>query len=406
MGCIILKSSSNIGFIGAVCSFAAVYAASSAPIPLYTIYQQQMNMTHADLSLSSVLYFVGTVIALLFLPRLSDFCGRKPIIIASLILASAGCLLFVFMEQSETFLLGRFVQGLSCGLGSACLSAYIADLAKGKTAAAVVTSAPMIGLAAGPFASAALIQYGLFMEFIYIILLAVMVVCAVFIILGKETSKAAPGALRSLLPKVSAPKNIRRFLPAASAVFVGTWAIGGFYQAFSAPIAAEQLGTGSLLIAAAVFSCLQAPNIIGSTAAGKIASPSAQKIGMIGFFFSTAAMVISLGSGAVIAFLLSSAFCGICWGMAYTGTLHEILTRITPAQRAGVLSTIYIISYSGATVPNLIVSRLGGGFNLYEIGLGYAVLVFITCALTLILRAGHAKDKDEVKKELKITGSI
>ncbi len=401
-----MKSSSNIGFVGAVCSFAAVYAASAAPIPIYAVYQQQMNMTHADLSLSSVLYFVGTVIALLFLARLSDFRGRKPVIIASLMLASAGCLLFVFMEQSETFLLGRFVQGLSCGLGSACISAYIADLAKGKTAAAAATSAPMVGLAAGPFASAALIQYGSSMSLIYIIILALMMLCAILIILGRETSKAAPGALHSLLPQISAPKNIRRLLPAASAVFVGTWAIGGFYQAFSAPIAAEQLGTNSLLIAAAVFSCLQAPNVIGSTAAGKISSPQAQKLGMIGFCISTAAMVFSLGSGMVIAFLLSSAFCGICWGMAYTGTLHEILTQITPAQRAGVLSTIYIISYSGAAVPNLIVSRLGGGFNLYEIGISYAVLVFIACVLTLLLRAERNKNEDELKEELKATDNI
>src|SRR4051794_41933642 len=68
-----------IGFIGAACSLVAVFAASASPIPLYELYRRTDGLSHADLSLTAVAYFVAVIAALLLFGRMSHhFCPPPP----------------------------------------------------------------------------------------------------------------------------------------------------------------------------------------------------------------------------------------------------------------------------------------------------------------------------------------
>ena len=48
-----------IGFFAAAFSLTVVYAASAAPIPLYTTYRQALHLTNGDLSMTAFAYFPG-----------------------------------------------------------------------------------------------------------------------------------------------------------------------------------------------------------------------------------------------------------------------------------------------------------------------------------------------------------
>ena len=378
-------SRKNVGFVGAFLSLAAIYGASSAPIPLYDLYSQRLSLSNADLSLSSGLYFIGTLVALLFMARLSDYRGRRPISLLTLALSGIGCGTFLTLSSEEMFIGGRFLQGVSCGLGSSSLAAYLVDTVGQKSGAAAVASAPMVGLAAGSFGSGLLLEYGSgSSSTVFALLLILLGICAVLILASEETMPSKTGAIRSLKPQISLPQNIRPFLPAAIAVFVGTWGIGGFYQAFSAPIATGYLSADNAVVAAAVFACLQAPNIIGSMAARKMETQRAQKIGMTLFLLSVCAVIYTLLSGMTVMFLLASACTGASWGLAYTGSLQGMVSRTGQSERAGVLSAACLISYGGAAIPSLIVGRLGTGFTLDEIAIGYGVLALLTWAMACL----------------------
>lgn len=386
-----------VGFIGAACSFAVAYAASSAPIPFYTTYQETIGLTKGDLSMTSVAYFIGTVISLLVFARLSNYLGRRPVVLTVLGLSAVGCLMFYFVNNATMFFIGRLIQGLSCGLASSSAAAYVVDNAPESPewlGTAVTSGAPMIGLAAGAFGAGALKQYGFgSLSLIFGILIIIIACCAILIVMSHETITYTRGAIKSLVPQIRVPKNIRHLLPAASATFVGTWAIGGFFQAFSAPMATEQLGTTNTMIAAAIFACMMAPNVIGGSLTGKMKSAIAQRIGMSVFFLCILVIVISLRAGAVVPFLIASIFASAAWGIAFTGSMRGILNRTSQEDRAGVLSTIYLISYSGAAIPNLVVGKLPKTLNLFDISVGYAVLVAVACIITLITaRQYNGKD--------------
>ena len=90
-----------LGFIGSVISLIILFAASAAPIPLYANYTELLNLTKGQLSFTAVMYFIGTVIALIFLARISNFCGRKIAIYIVLFLGILGCLSFVFINSTD-----------------------------------------------------------------------------------------------------------------------------------------------------------------------------------------------------------------------------------------------------------------------------------------------------------------
>ncbi len=384
----------SIGFMTATFSFFVIYMASAAPVPLFAIYRQTLNLTHSDLSWAAVAYFAGAMAALLMFARISDHFGRRIVIFVNLLLAMFGCLIFLNLASSAMLLAGRFIQGFACGLASSAVAAYVVDnapLSPAWIGSVVTGAAPMLGLAGGSLASGALRQYGSgSLSIIFVVVMAMLTACSMMLAFSPETVLRSQGGFRSLKPQIRIPLSIRPFLPAACATFVGTWSIGSFYLPFSASMAAEQLHTDNTFIAAAVFACMMTPYLIGGSLAGRMKPVGAQRMGMVVFTLCMAGVIASLKLSFVSFFLLATVGAGIAWGIAFTGSMRTILGNISKEDRAGVLSTVFLISYSGAAIPNMFVGRLSGTTDICNVAVGYGILVLLCCALLI---ATTHKDK-------------
>ncbi|WP_299521697.1 MFS transporter [uncultured Methanobrevibacter sp.] len=378
-------SRKQIGFIASIIVMIVVYGASSSPIPLYSNFQSALGISKASLSLTAVTYFLGTVISLLFFGRVSNYIGRRKTILITILMAIIGCLSFIYINSFEIFLVARLVQGISCGLASSCVAAYMVDTTpnESSTLSAIVTSGcTMIGLTFGSFSSAVLMNLSLSTVFVLIIIL--LVISAILIVLGEETVEVHDGVLSSIKPYVEFPSEIRYLLIPASAIFVGTWAVGGFYQAFSSTIAVDQFGVKNAILAAAIFSSLMAPQILGNTLIKYISNVKAQRLGMVLFSVSMILIVVSFEYKLVWLFLILSILAAIFIGISFASTMEIILSKIKQSQRAGVLSTIYLISYGGPAIINLIVGQIGNAYTLIEITVGYTLFVLFTTLITII----------------------
>lgn len=377
-----------VSFVAASLSFLAVFVASASPIPLYDVYHRTSGVTKSDLSLTAVAYFVAAVTALLVLGRLSNHLGRRLLSIAALLLTAAGSLVLTQVSGPAPLILGRVLQGLGAGLASSAIAAYIVDSAPRSPrwlAAATTTGAPMVGLTLGALGSGALVQYGPHPRtLVYLLGAGLLVACSLLVAVSSDTVETRPGAIASLRPQLRIPPAARRFLPVASAIFVATWALGGFYQAFGPTVAANQLGTRNTLVAAVVFASLMVPSAIGAPLSGRLSPAAAQRLGMAVFFLALIVILVSLHLGSIVPFLLASLVAGAAQGATFAGSLRALLAETTPAQRAGVLAVIYAISYSGAAVPAVIAGQLSRTLSLFEIALGYGALGAIACLITLI----------------------
>ena len=151
---------------------------------------------------------------------------------------------------------------------------------------------------------------------------------------------------------------------------------------------AEQFGIHDTFIAAAVYTSLLLPNIVGSFFAKRFDVRVAQRWGFGLFALCAVMMLVSLTVFDSLAmYVVFSVVAAVCQGIAFTGSVTELLGRSSQAQRSGVFSLIYLTSYGGSAIPNLVVGLIPGEYSLYTILTGYVVLVVAMYVVMLALSA-------------------
>jgi MFS family permease len=378
----------RVAFISAVVSLAAVFVAVGSTIPLFNIYRAEEGFTNADIAITVVAYSVATLATLLMLGRLSSHLGRRPTSIASLVLILLGCLLLVNVHDIGILIAGRSLMGLGAGLASSSLTSYIVDAAPARPAwvASVASSQTvMLGLAVGAVASGALVQFGPRpRQLIFLVVIGLLLLSIALIAVSPETVTRKPGARRSLRPRVYVPARVRGLLPVAAAVFLATWAAGAFYQAFVPALVEDQLHTSSPLIIGLVFAAYMGPSVLGAPLGGLFAPATAQRVGMIGFLTGMTGIVTAIATGTLVLFIAATIVAGASQGIALSAAIRGLLHGNTLADRAPTFSVIYLLSYSGATIPALIAGQLSNIFSLPQIAVGYGALALVATLFTTI----------------------
>ena len=396
-----MDARARLSFVGAVGALVILYFASGSPISLYSMWQEELGMSHAQLSMVSMWYLLGTVIPLLFLPRISDHLGRRPATIIILMVAVCGAVTFAMVSNPEMIMAGRLIQGIASGLGSSTVAAYVVDLSAdlprwvGPT---ITSSAPTLGLSTGAFVSGGLMTYTSVSSASYFEAVAVLiVVIAVIVVFARETMPRKPGLVGSLVPRITLPKGCGRLYAACTMLFIGTWAVGGFSQSFSASIVTEQFGVHNQFIAAAVFTSLLLPNVVGSFFSNRFETRQAQRWGMGMFLVMMVMMYVSLAYfDSLLLFCVFSVVAGIGQGIGFTAGVTALLSRAGKELRAGTFSTIYLTSYGGAAIPNFVVGLLPGTHAVLDILSWYVILIAVMYAVMLVL---SAKPYPEVRSE-------
>ena len=70
-------------------------ASSSAPTPVYHLYQDSLGLSHLTLTVIFAVYAFSLLAGLLTVGSLSDYVGRRPVAFAALLLNAVAMMLFV-----------------------------------------------------------------------------------------------------------------------------------------------------------------------------------------------------------------------------------------------------------------------------------------------------------------------
>lgn len=395
------KNVNRFSFVGASLSLMVTYVTSAVPIPLYGTYQLEDHVSYLELSLSSVIYFIGAVTALVLFGRLSNHWGRKTVSVISLLLAALSVVVFFNVHSATPLILGRLLQGLSCGLASTALASWVVDHAPSVPSwipPAVISCGPMTGLTFGGVGSGFLIEYAPYPRLLpFGIALCLIASCMVLVLKSQETMKKKAGALSSLKPSFTLPPSAKKAYPLAACTFVCTWALGGFFQAFGPAMAREQLHSQSAVAAALVFASIMAPSVIGASIAGRMTPSKAQFTGMLSFTVFVGCILLALHQGLLSAFLVASICAGIAQGLVLTGSIGRMVSGLQPQERANVFSVIYATSYIGAAIPTFISGQLSEQFSLLQIASGYGALALFGSIVLLFSRA--TRNQKETMRE-------
>ncbi|TDW77287.1 MFS transporter [Kribbella pratensis] len=392
----------RLAFAAAVISLTAVFAAVGSTIPLFNIYRAQEGFTNADISLTVVAYSAATLSTLLFLGRLSNHLGRRPVAVTSLELLAVACLLLLSVHDIGMLIAARLLMGFGAGLASSSLTAYIVDTAPTRPtwlASVASSQTVMLGLAVGAITSGALVQFGPWpRDLVYLLVIGLLLLSAALVVISPETVTPTPGGWHSLRPSVRVPVRVRHLLPVAAGLFLATWATGAFYQAFVPALVADQLHTSNSLVLGLVFAAYMGSSALGAPLGGRFSSAAGQRIGMTAFLAGWIGLITAITTGALPLFIAATIVAGAAQGIAISAATRGLLFGSTLPDRAPIFAVIYLLSYSGATVPSLISARLSTIFTVPEIARGYAGLAMIATLLTAFAARNPHTDSDQERQ--------
>ncbi|MGH3880405.1 MAG: MFS transporter [Actinophytocola sp.] len=141
-----------------VSSFAngwAVFGVRVSLVPLFV--EEVLHRDGAFAGTALAVFAAGNVVALLFSGRLADKIGRKPMVIAGLLVAGGGTIWLGFTESVLLFLIASAVAGIGSGMLAPAQQATLADVigSKGRGGPVLATfqMAADIGAVIGPIAA-------------------------------------------------------------------------------------------------------------------------------------------------------------------------------------------------------------------------------------------------------------
>jgi MFS family permease len=198
----------------------------------HPIYQRLFGFSVLMLTAIFALYVIGTLCALLLLGNLSDYLGRKPVLMLALAVTLLGSIAFVAATGAKELFVGRFLCGLEVGMFGAAGAVALAELephGDRSRAALFATAANMIGLVVGSLLSGELAQYASSRLSLPWLLQIVFVVASMMLL---RTSPAR----RHLLPSkpwspqtLAVPPSMRHLFVACAAAAFSLSAIMGFF---------------------------------------------------------------------------------------------------------------------------------------------------------------------------------
>ena len=360
-------------------------AASSAPTPLYHLYQEGLHFSSGMLTLVFGVYALSLLAALLTVGSLSDHLGRKPVIFAALALNMLAMLLFINESGVAWLIAARTLQGFATGMATAVLGAALLDTDR-QQGPLVNSVAPLLGMACGAMGSSLLVEFApLPTQLIYWTLLALMLGQAMYVWRLPETVSRIPGALASLRPTLHVPPQARRALWLSLPVDVAVWAMGGFYLSLAPSLVRAATGSTSNLIGGGLVAVL---TLSGALMIFSLRNRPAQKVLRLGaslLAVGVALILVAVHSASLPLFFIATLIAGSGFGAGFLGALRSVVPLALPHERAGLMSAFYVLSYLAFCLPSLLAGNLIRSFGLIATTDGYGVVLIM---LTLGALAG------------------
>jgi predicted MFS family arabinose efflux permease len=372
----------------------ALLASSAAPTPLYAIYQGEWHFTPITTTVVFGVYAMAVLVSLLTLGKLSDHVGRRPVLLTALAVHAGSLVIFATATGVPELLAARIVQGLSTGAALGAIGAAMLDMDRelGTFANAV---APGMGTATGSILSALAVR---FLpdptHLIYLALIGVLAVQALAIVTMRETVSRAPGALASLRPEITLPRELRKPVLTAIPVLFAVWALAGLYGALGPALVHVLTGSGDVVLGGLSLFVLAASAVVAIIALRRASARTVMLFGILALITGVAVTVLGVSAGSVAVFFVGSVIAGAGFGSGFQGGIRTVVPLAAAHQRAGLVSVIYVVSYLGLGVP-----AVAAGFGVVHGGgliettryYGAAVIALAVLALFGLLRGRRAR---------------
>lgn len=371
-------------------AFMSLYLGAGALTPLLVTYQQELGFAPSVLTVAFAVYAAGFLVASLTLGSLSDHIGRRPVLIAALVVQLGSHLLFLLGTDVGWIIAGRVVQGIASGAATSAFTAAIVEFAPDgrKRLATILASASLTGgLALGSLLT------GLAVELtpaantvVFVALIALTVLGLITVLASGETARRSPGAVRSLLPRIAVPDAARREFYAYAPVVAAVWMLAGLSGGLAPNMVRSVFHLDSAFLGGVTgFVAPAVATVVGLSSTG-MASHLAMRIGTYTSVLGAVGIIGGVAGASLTLMIVGQAIAGIGFGAAFTAALQLLIPLVAPHQRAGIVAAVYVVAYTAFGLPIVIEGQLVEPLGELPAVVGYTALTILLALVGLVAR--------------------
>ena len=356
------RVSHGTGFWMVTYAFAAIMAFSAVPTPLYVIYAQQDHFSSLMSTLIYAAYAVGVVGSLFFLGHVSDWVGRRRILLPAIGISLVSGVIFLLWTDVAALLVARVLSGVAVGMVTSTATAHLGELharhrpgGSPRRSQIVAVAANLGGIGLGPLISGLLASYAPRPLVVpYAVFEGLLLLGVLALVLAPETADVPPVPPAYRPQRIAVPPEARgRFAAAATGGLV-TFAVLGLFNSLAPSFLAGTLHQPSHALAGAVAFAVFASAAIAQVA---LMSLSVRSTLTVGFALLPPGLgLLSAGTwlGNLPLFIVGGVITGAGAGLVFKGVLSVAVDLAPPAARAEVLSGLFLAAYIGLSVPIVI----------------------------------------------------
>lgn len=388
------------GFVLVAFAFLTAMAFSTVPTPLYPLYMARDGFSTFMVTVVFALYAVGVVVSLLLAGHVSDWVGRKKILLPALALELLAAILFLTGTALPVLLTARFITGLGVGMITATATAHLQELhtahrpdASTSRFELVSTGANIGGLGVGALAAGLLAQFGTgplrtpYLAFVGLLLLALVAVA-----LAPETVEDQLVRPSYRPQRISIDHGHRAEYLAAAAGAFASFAVFGLFTSVAPGFVAGTLHHPSRALAGAIVFMVFGGAAAAQSLTARLSTAAKRRLGQAAQAVGVVTLVAGMHTASLAAFLAGGLIAGIGAGVLFKAALATVAARAVPEHRGEALAGLFLIAYLGLTLPATGIGAATLAFSSVTVMTWFAAILLVLLAVVAV--AGRRASAD------------
>jgi len=389
----------ELGFWVVLFALLAVMALGTVPSPLYGLYQRRDGFSAFTITLIFAAYSAGTAVSLFVAGSVSDWYGRKTVLIPGVLLSAVSAVVFLVWRDLPGLYVGRILSGLSVGAVAAAATAYETELhmksrpgGSIRRAQIAAGTGNLAGFAVGALLSGLLAEYAHApLSTSYVVILCALGMAVVGLWLCPETVERPDPRPRYRIQRITVPSTAKsQYVASLVGAFISIAGLG-LFSGLSGTFLVRTLHDRSVaLIGTAVFIVFAAGvGVQFLTMTWKTRAVLATGVATLLVGLGLVVLSAWLSTPSLAAFLIGGAVVGTGAGAIFKGSLGTVIAISDPADRAQSIAGLLLSGYLGLSLPviGMGIALRHNSVKITLLGFAIVVSVIIAAAAPSLLRS-------------------
>ncbi|MEU7784607.1 MFS transporter [Amycolatopsis sp. NPDC049159] len=348
-----LRVSRGLGFRVVAVAFATALAFSTLPTPLYALYQQRDGFPAFLVTVIFAAYAVGVMLSLYLAGHVSDWLGRRRVLLAGLLAEALAAALFLLWPDVPGLIVARLLSGAGIGVITATATAHLSELRAPALTATVMNAG---GLALGPLVGGVFARFAVHpLSTPFAVFLVVLLLEAIAVSLVPETVERREERPAYRPQRLSLPPSARREFTGAAIGAFAAFALSGLFMALAPALLAHELHEPSRLLAGLAPFTMLGSAALAQIAFSRLGTRAQLRSGYVLMGTGLVLLTASAFAASLPLFFAASVLAGAGFGLGFRASVGTVAALADDLTRGEVLAALFLVAYAGLVLPVLLV---------------------------------------------------